>query len=204
MQKIAGLEKAAIQQVLPSLFGYHLLQLGPYKDLSWLQSSRISHQFRLCSESLAPTQDSWLQADYDALPLANSSVDVVVAPYVLADCLQPQAVLAEIQRVLLPEGNLLVLGFNPWHPWCWFNLPRKQKYLSLGKMKSLAKAFDFSIVEIKRLHFSAGYLIHLQKEVMGVTPIRPRWEKKLVAKEFWQPTARKTNAMYEGKTNENH
>jgi len=56
-------------------------------------------------------------ADYGELPFASQSVDLVVMPHRLEDCADPHQLLREVDRVLRPEGHLVVLGINPWSLW---------------------------------------------------------------------------------------
>lgn len=46
-------------------------------------------------------------------PMQDNSVDLIVLPHVLEFASQPQQVLREAVRVLMPEGKLIVAGFNP-------------------------------------------------------------------------------------------
>ena len=52
-------------------------------------------------------------ADAEALPLASGSVDLVFSSLMLQWCEQPQAALAEISRVLRPDGLLLFSTLGP-------------------------------------------------------------------------------------------
>ncbi|HET20231.1 MAG TPA: SAM-dependent methyltransferase, partial [Chromatiales bacterium] len=54
---------------------------------------------------------------FEALPLAAESVDLVLMHHVLEYALDPHQVLREADRVLLPEGHLLLMTFNPVGPW---------------------------------------------------------------------------------------
>lgn len=49
-----------------------------------------------------------------SLPIATDSIDVLVLPHVLEFEDNPHQVLSESCRVLRPEGQMIVLGFNPW------------------------------------------------------------------------------------------
>jgi SAM-dependent methyltransferase len=107
-------EKCAIASRLRDRFGYHLLQIGTLADADLLSDSRILHRFvvRLHPDGLQPGYP-WLRAAATCLPLESDSVDVVVLPHVLE--FEPRAAqaLREAARVLVPEGLLIVCGFNP-------------------------------------------------------------------------------------------
>jgi SAM-dependent methyltransferase len=51
------------------------------------------------------------------LPLATHSIDLVLLPHVLEFAAEPHAILREVDRVMMPEGRLVIVGFNPWSLW---------------------------------------------------------------------------------------
>jgi SAM-dependent methyltransferase len=51
------------------------------------------------------------------LPINNASVDAVLLPHTLELSADPYAVLREADRVLMAEGQLIVLGFRPLSVW---------------------------------------------------------------------------------------
>ena len=53
----------------------------------------------------------------EALPVASDSVDAVLLPHTLETDNDPHAVLREVARVLVAEGQLLVLGFSAVGTW---------------------------------------------------------------------------------------
>lgn len=57
-----------------------------------------------------------VRADATALPVATESIDMLVLPHVLEFEDNPHQVLNEAARVLKPEGQMIVLGLNPWSP----------------------------------------------------------------------------------------
>lgn len=107
-----------MRQVLPNLFGYHLLQLGSPMDDDMLVSSRIPH--RMILEDIPPLlresqgAGSRFRARSEQLPVASDSLDVLLLPHTLEFAEQPHETLREAERTLIPEGHLVLLGFNPW------------------------------------------------------------------------------------------
>lgn len=99
------------------LFGYHLVQIQGFGHaFDWLSDSPIPHQIQLDLYADAKHQTS-LYACSEILPLATASVDVVVLPHTLDFALDPHRVLREVERVLIPEGYVIILGFNPISLW---------------------------------------------------------------------------------------
>jgi len=124
------------------VFGYNALQLGlPEHD--FLRASRIPFK---CG--VAPAGPAALRADFCDLPVAANSIDLLLLPHALEFSTQPHQVLREVQRVLMPEGHAIIMGFNPWslwglrglygrardiYPWNghFINLPRLKEWLAV-------------------------------------------------------------------------
>ncbi len=58
-----------------------------------------------------------LRCDFDALPLDSQSLDLVVLPHTLEFARDAHLALREVERVLRPEGRVVILGFNPSSLW---------------------------------------------------------------------------------------
>ena len=111
-QYLLDATRRAIQDLLDTSFGYHILQLGVSGGQQPLcQGSPINHRL-FCASS--PAQGVNLVADAAELPLESDSVDAIIAHHCLEFAARPHQVLREIQRVLTPQGQLLVVGFNPY------------------------------------------------------------------------------------------
>ena len=104
-------ERAYLDDVTPDIFGFHAMQLGmPEVDL--LRESRIAHRMRI-----AAGDHPDIYAKCHELPLATQSIDLVLLPHVLEFAAEPHAILREVDRVMMPEGRLVIVGFNPWSLW---------------------------------------------------------------------------------------
>jgi SAM-dependent methyltransferase len=104
-------ERAYLDDVTPDIFGFHAVQLGlPGYDL--LRENRITHRMRV-----ANLGDADVFAKPHELPFATQSIDLVLMPHVLEFADEPHAVLREVDRVMMPEGRIIILGFNPWSLW---------------------------------------------------------------------------------------
>lgn len=102
------------------IFGYHALQLGT-PELQGLRANRMPHQW-LATGQLSPDRDlsgqsPALLTDFSALPFPASSVDLLVLPHTLEFSADPHATLREVERVLVPEGRVVICGLNPLSLW---------------------------------------------------------------------------------------
>jgi SAM-dependent methyltransferase len=133
-------EQAQFDQTVSDIFGYHALQLG-LPELDALLVNRMPHRW-LATETLQPPAADFSHglADADgagdetaraatssrkvafltdsgALPFPESSLDLVVLPHTLELSPDPHATLREVERVLVPEGRVVISGFNPVSLW---------------------------------------------------------------------------------------
>jgi SAM-dependent methyltransferase len=156
---VASAELELAADVLSNLFGYHILQLGnPYR-LPLISCSRIQNQVVLGTSPSC--DDTAIRCMDDALPVQAASVDVLVLPHVLEFARAPHAVLREAERVLIPEGHLAILGFNPWS---WYGLwrraagwrgqlPWRGRFVSMTRLRDWLTLLGFEIERSERLSF---------------------------------------------------
>lgn len=104
-------EQAYFDQAVADIFGFHALQLG-LAEVDLLRACRIAGRFTAGSQG--PVR---LRADLDYLPLASQSVDLLLLPHVLEFTDHPHQILREAERVLIPDGQLIISGFNPFSLW---------------------------------------------------------------------------------------
>lgn len=149
-----------LAEILPDLFGYHIVQLGGAERGDLLSSSRISHGFRINIGECAAA-GAELFADAEALPLASCAVDVLVLAHVLEFADDPRRILREAERVLIGEGHLVVVGFNPWS---WFGAgarllgwrgraPWNGHFVSVRRLNDWLQLLGFDIVRVRRVGF---------------------------------------------------
>ena len=146
-------EQAYLDDVTPDIFGFHALQLGmPEVDL--LRASRIAHRMRI-----AASDHPDVFAKSDELPLATQSIDLVVLPHVLEFTGEPHAILREVDRVMMPEGRLVIVGFNPWSLWGLRRTvgPSRDEYPWNGSFVSLLRVKDW--LALLGFDVSAGRLV---------------------------------------------
>ncbi len=127
-------EQDRLDHAVTDAFGFHALQLG-LPELNGLRANRMPHRW-VASDSLVvpealampPPRDGLsttqpaeepvaLYCEFDALPFPDHSVDLVVLPHSLELARDPHHTLREVERVLVPEGRVVIAGFNPASLW---------------------------------------------------------------------------------------
>jgi SAM-dependent methyltransferase len=155
-------EQALIDEQLHNLFGYHLLQLSVAKQLDLTQASRISHRFALYPQTVAVPFVA-ARADFNHLPLPANTIDLVLLHHVLDYSQSPHHVLREASNVLISQGHLVVVGFNPWSlfgVWRWLarlvsRAPQwRHQSLRLGRVLDWLALLDFEPIIIKQGFYS--------------------------------------------------
>ena len=131
-RKLLDLELELVDRSLADLFGYHIVQVGRLGTADLLGQSRILHQLVVELEGdplLSPPvsevgagRRTVIRAAATDLPIESDSVDVLLLPHLLDFEADAHAALREGMRVVMPEGHVVISGFNPWS---WFGLWRK-------------------------------------------------------------------------------
>ena len=117
-QYLLDLERRCFEEGVADIFGYHSLQLG-LPILDTLTANRMPHHWRAVDTTLP----AWggvaasLRTDFTALPFAPASLDLVTLPHTLELSLDPHATLREVERVLVPEGRVVLSCINPVSLW---------------------------------------------------------------------------------------
>jgi SAM-dependent methyltransferase len=112
-------ERAEFDRAVSDMFGFHALQLG-LPELDALQANRMPHKWLALGEPADPEASCRrpaLVADFAALPFEANSLDLIVLPHSLELNSDPHATLREVERVLVPEGKVVICCLNPASLW---------------------------------------------------------------------------------------
>ena len=150
-------EQGWLDATLQDVFGYNAVQIGPM-PLDALRTNRMSCRTRMVWPSQGEPHDAVASDDAGTicavagsahdLPFLTESIDLLVLPHTLEVAHDAHHLLREAQRVLIPEGRIVIIGFNPFSLWaarrnsrsvnrfppsghCWISLPRLKDWLKL-------------------------------------------------------------------------
>lgn len=212
-------EQQLLENFSRDVFGYHMLQvqdighgLQPFADCPIQQKWQINMPQTHAS-------NSHLYAASEYLPIASDSVDLVVLSHTLDFALDPQQVLREVERVLIPEGRVIILCFNPlsrlglmrYLP-SWRNrVPYQGHFLSYHRLHDWLGLLGFTIELSDVLPVSPGqnicwvrrwlpaladvYALRAVKRVSTIRPIRlKRWQRlRIIDPRLVEPSTRKAS-----------
>jgi len=146
-QYVLSCERAYFEKVTADIFGFHAVQLG-LCHFDFLSSCRMPHRFA------AGDRAGIVRLNMLQLPFANQSVDLVLLPHILEFSKEPHQILREVERILVPEGQVLLSGFNPFGlfgimkllPRFNRELPWNTDFISLIRAKDWLSLLNFEIV----------------------------------------------------------
>lgn len=234
----AEIQKSEIKALLSQFRGNQLLQLGfnPGVDL---KAAEIACSYLSLAPDMGLKQsDPFVVGSYHALPFLADSIDIVMMNQVLEFESNLHHVLAEIHRILTPEGKIMILGFNSFSSWGIIHflkkrqdkLPWRGHFHTPFELKNALQTLEFDILESKTFFFrppiqnanllkacsfleklgsflfsgfGAGYLLVAQKKVLGVTPLRSRWQlSEIITGNDVKPAARVNFNSLQDKNND--
>ena len=128
-------ESTLLNHSLTRIFGYFMVQVGQTCQQDLLKESRVSFKVLVdCTKPVNPVHE-FVKADIDYLPFKRQSVDVVFLPHTLETVKDPYHLLRQVDKMILPEGSLIISGFNPYGS--------RMLALRLGEFKHEFKQVNF-------------------------------------------------------------
>jgi SAM-dependent methyltransferase len=133
------------------LFGFNALQVGLCHE-DFLRANRMP--YRYC----AAVGAGHFRCRPEFLPIDSQSMDLVALPHALEFSPNPHQLLREVERVLRPEGRLLLAGFNPLSLWGLTRvLGRKVAYPWHGQFLRLSRIKDW--LSLLGFELAAGRMV---------------------------------------------
>lgn len=164
-RQVLAAEAELLRGLLDDVFGLELLQLG-----TWGASRELLSQSRTRRQTVVGHREARISgfeldlvAELSRLPIQTATVDAVLLPHTLEFEPDPRAIVREADRVLTGEGQLIVLGFQPWSFWGIRNRASRQGYpAGLQQMLGMRRVRDW--LEL------LGYEVVLQRHYLYSRP----------------------------------
>ena len=113
-------EQVLYDQAVFDLFGFNAVQIGCLQ-MDLLRNSRIANRYKSSEFVVTSLVDKVfehnLNCSDDFLPFSDMSIDLLLLPHRLEFSERPHQTLREAARVMMPDGHLLISGFNPFSAW---------------------------------------------------------------------------------------
>lgn len=179
-------ESYQVAGAFESIFGDQFLQIGAWGEGQLFRQFARTRRYAVVAAQPAPGVD--LVSTLDQLAIAPDSIDAVFLPHILETAEDPLDVLREVDRILRPDGHLVVLGFNPWGWWGLRHYLARRSFpaggrrmVSESRLHDWLRLLDFRVDPSCFFHFTAPiYRSHVAAE-----PVRDRHSRR----RGWHPLA---------------
>ncbi|HSG52993.1 MAG TPA: methyltransferase domain-containing protein [Rheinheimera sp.] len=156
-----ALSQAIAVQLQPwweRIFGYYLLKVGNLSCEIETSGCKVQHHITVGTGSKV-----MLQAEIDAWPVMDQSVDAVLLSHILEFTPDPHHVMREAHRALRSDGYLMLTGINPvssvglvklW-PGVRHRYPWSGRFFSASRVKDWLHLLGFEVLSERRFFCSA-------------------------------------------------
>lgn len=179
-KQLAALEAACLEEMLHETFGYYLVQVGAAGCFRQaLAESRVRHRVQLPCQVPAGPSGLQVVGNPAALPLIADGVDAVFLPHILDFVADPPQVLREVERVLIPEGRIIIMGFNALSSWGLFRLVYRyrRRVPWCGRFLTSYRVEDWLSL--------TGFQVECRKHLMFRPPFRGAQSPRLAMLDAW-------------------
>ncbi len=173
-REVAAREGDCLMELLHDSFGYYLVQIGVgacFPEV--MAASRIRHQVLVPGQLASGPRGLEVVAYPQALPLAADAVDAILLPHTLDFAADPRLVLREVERVLIAEGRVIILGFNALSSWGLLRLlyRSRRRVPWCGRFLTTYQVEDWLSL--------LGFDVEVRKQLMFRPPVRGAQGRRL-------------------------
>ncbi len=158
--RVLEAEKKLLTHLLAERYGKHALLIGVPRQQLLLESSIIFNRVIISPFVHKPKPAHCIEGDFYQLPITPGSIDLVILPHTLELIDNPHQLLSEACRIVKPEGDIIIIGFNPVSLWGLKKYLMKNKqmpwagnFIRATKIMNWLRLADFELVKQDRLLF---------------------------------------------------
>ena len=155
-------EREQLQPMLSRIYGPVAVQYGPLDFSEYLQSSNAIRKLHSLNQppqtQNEPQPACLLYSLPEFMPFGAKSVNMLILPHVLEFSADPHRILRESARVLVPEGHLVLICFNPNSLWGVrrglggivnkrLPVPWRGRFFRLSRVKDWLSVLGFEVVQ---------------------------------------------------------
>ena len=158
------LEVAYLQRSITVGCQQTILQIGGLGfENEFIDCSLYQHFSVVDANNLACQEARKIRAKSYALPIQSDSIDMIIVPHLLEFDAARFQTFRELERILKPEGSLIVLNFNPWNFWIWYQFLLDKKladswrghFISRSRLFDWLKILNFEVMNKTEFHLDS-------------------------------------------------
>jgi hypothetical protein len=160
---LLGAESELLAEALEDVFGWEFLQVGAWGNARELLAGSRTRRQTIIAAAKSPVGPD-LIGRASQLPIASDSVDAVLLPHTLEFAADPYSIVREVDRVLVAEGQLIVMGFRPLSLWGLRARasrngfpPGMRRVLSEGRVQDWLELLGYEVVVRRRYLYASPW-----------------------------------------------
>jgi SAM-dependent methyltransferase len=175
--------RGRLLQELEAKYLRHAIQVSCKQTIVQIGGLNWENEFIDCSlyekfiiidyKNLGCPQALKIQAKAYAVPIQTASVDLVLLPHILEFDERRFQTIREVERILKPEGELIILNFNPWNLWLRYQFVLEKKwsnswnahFISRSRIVDWLKLLNFEIKLSSEFNINQVNATHLNFKV---------------------------------------
>ena len=159
---LLGIESQVVAAACEQVFGFQCLQIGAWgpPDL-FLPHVRTQRGVLIAADADCGGN---VRSRATELAVQADSIDAVLLPHTLECEADPHEVLREAGRILVGEGHLVVLGFEPLGAWALRQrlsrgafVPGVRRTLAERRLRDWLQLLGFEVLEVRRFLFAPPF-----------------------------------------------
>lgn len=161
-QRLIAYEQDKLNQLLPNLHGHYLLQYSAWNH-KLIQKTTLKHNFFVGADG----QNVCAKVDYHDLPFRDNTIDCALLHHVLEYSNHPHQALREAARAIVPNGYLVLLGFNPVSNWMISRhlpkgyMPSSGRFISSSRVSDWLELLGFRVEQVRSFQIMPPFMVHL-------------------------------------------
>ena len=138
--ELKAVVETQLEGITQQFFGYHMVKVGNLSSELKLSQCSIKHCVNMMTKV---SEHSSMVSLSREMALLENSVDAFVLAHELDFAQDPHQILREVDRAIMPDGDLVIVGFNP------LSIAGLAKLLSFNRQSLLYEARFFSVPRLK-------------------------------------------------------
>ena len=159
-RQVLEAEQKWLARLLAERYGKHALLIGVPRQQLLLDSTIIFNRVLISPFMHKNKPAHAIEGDFYQLPITPGSIDLVLLPHTLELIDNPHRLLLEACRIVKPEGDIIIMGFNSMSAWGLKKYLAKNKpmpwaanFIKFNRIINWLQLADFELVKQDRLLF---------------------------------------------------
>lgn len=159
-KQLVEFETKAVNALMPDLHGHYLLQYSAWNQ-KLLSETTLKHNFFVGKEV-----EEGANVDCHQMPFRDNTLDCVFLHHILDFSDHPHQALREAARIVVPNGYIALVGFNPFSSWVISRhlprgyMPSGGSAISSSRVMDWLELLGFRVEQSKSYQMMPPFMVH--------------------------------------------